>query len=68
MKIFTNKQFEEIKRKIENDAFQNAYDKGYKDGLNKGLIQDKEGVLLNGGGLYVFKDNKLLSTEIKLLV
>lgn len=68
MKIFIDKQFEDIKRKIEKDTFQDAYNEGYKVGLNKGLIQDREGILLNGGGLYIFKDNKLVSTEVKLLV
>jgi flagellar biosynthesis/type III secretory pathway protein FliH len=65
MKIFTNKQYEELINKIESEAFQKGKDAGYKQGLNEGLIKDKKGVILNSNGWYIFADDNVTDVIVK---
>jgi hypothetical protein len=63
MKILTNRQFNELVAKIEQDAYvgglndghKKGFEEGHKKGYHKGLTMNKEGVVITNGGTYVFK-------------
>ena len=75
MKIFTNKQFDELMNKhtskIRSESYKAGYDKGYaeghKSGLHEGLTRDKKGLIFTGTGLYLFDDGTMEEVMTKEL-
>lgn len=61
VKIFTEKQYNELVDDIQREFFRQGYDKGHSDGyqvgFHKGLTHSKEGIFINNNGIYHFKDS-----------
>lgn len=73
MRLFTKKQLEAYTTAIREKAFLQGENEGFKEGhkvgLHKGMIQDREGVVMNEGGLFFFKDGEeqpvIISDEVR---
>lgn len=60
MEILSKKKLtkiiEDAVSEAEKEAYEKGFKKGYSDGLHAGLTSDKEGVHMNGNGIYAFKE------------
>ena len=54
--FLSRKRLYRIIDKAVEEAKREGYKKGYSDGLHRGITSDKEGLHINGNGMYMFKD------------
>lgn len=63
MKIFTDKQFDKYSANLIESNYKEGVEVGYEKGYAAGLIANKNGVIVFGGGIYRF-DNETTAKHV----
>ncbi|WP_077622021.1 hypothetical protein [Sediminibacillus massiliensis] len=59
MKILTNSQYETLVRDALESGYKKGWNQGFDDGYQEGMKAEKEGVHINGTGLYYFNNEEV---------